>query len=498
MALSKRGSVSSFITAIGLEVHVELKTKSKIFCRCPVAGENAKPNEASCPVCQGQPGILPALNPDVVRLGIRCALALGCDIPPRSTFERKHYVYPDLPKNYQITQNDEPLGRNGRLRFNRADGQKVDIRIRRVHMEEDAAKLEHRAIERRNVSLVDFNRCGVPLLEIVSEADVASPEDAGSYLRELHHVIRWYDISDAEMNKGQMRCDANLSVRPADMSLEDAVKWEIKNVNSFDAVVASLRRAREKQREILSRKGQSPQKALEQTTFHWDSYKREIQRRREKETANEYFYFAEPDLMEVSVTSADQEAARKVIRTDPDEARRELEELQLPPDCVDGITRDRTVYEYWRDARGAYPEGGAVLAHLITNNLQACANEDSLTLENYIEAFPADRLAELTKRLDAGEIIRNSELNKLINSLRERPKLEIMDAAQSMGLKVVPMAESEQEKQLRVLLDTYPQQMEDCRNGRKELLSFFVGKARRLLPGVKPADLHRALSRLLS
>jgi aspartyl-tRNA(Asn)/glutamyl-tRNA(Gln) amidotransferase subunit B len=484
--------MNSLIVAIGLEVHVELKMTSKLFCKCPVVNDPGNPNNASCHVCQGQPGVLPALNPDVVPLALRCAYALRCEVQDCSSFDRKHYFYADLPKNFQITQSDRPLGVKGSLSLTNSRGEQVNVRIRRIHIEEDAAKLEHRVIERRRVSLVDFNRCGVPLLEIVSEADIVDPQDARLYLEVLRSVVRWHGVSDAEMNKGQLRCDANISVRPEGTPLEKSVKWEIKNLNSIEGVVASLRRAAERQTDLLKNG-----KRLTQTTFHWDQFRRDIQPRREKEYSDDYFYFTEPDLMELRLSFADRECAMIATKSGPEEARRELNEAKIAPEHIEALMRERTIFDYWRSATEVYPQGAVSLAKLIANNVRACANVGAGKFEDYIVDLPAHRVAELASRIDQDQIIRNSDLDKLIDFLRTRPDLAVLSAASELALIPSSMELSEQQNVLRSLIESNPQKVAEYRNGKVGLIGFFVGEARRLLPGEKPGVLHDILLQML-
>ena len=372
--------MSALVTAIGLEVHVELSTRSKVFCRCAVPDGEFEPNAASCPVCQGQPGTLPALNPCAVNLGVRCALALNSDVQMHSTFERKHYVYPDLPKNYQITQNDTPLALTGHLSIPGSRAPLVRVGIIRVHLEEDAAKLEHRLLERRRASLVDFNRCGVPLLEIVTKPDLVEPEDASTFLQRLQHIVRWHRISGAEMSKG--RCAATPILPPDNLPLSESVRWEIKNLNSFEAVIQSLRRARERQRSAL-KSGLSPRSAgLKQTTFRWDAERGEILRRREKETNDDYFYFVEPDLVELRLDESKVEEIRGAMGPGPDVAQETLVRARVSDECAANLTKRRAVFRSIGRRRCSFrPEGAVTIANLIDNNLRACANRARTSLE---------------------------------------------------------------------------------------------------------------------
>lgn len=283
---------------IGLEIHVRLKTASKVFCRCPNVDDTTPANTAICPVCTGQPGALPAVNEEALRLGVRAGLALGCAIPDISRFDRKNYFYPDLPKGYQITQYEQPLAGEGVLEVdvpgNPAPRDTIRIHLERAHLEEDAAKNIHDGT--RHETLVDFNRAGVPLLEIVTKPDFRAPAEAKAFLQELQAILRAVGSSDADMEKGYMRCDANVSLLPVDennlpLQAEYNPKIEIKNLNSFRSVERALAYEIERQSEML-RQGLTPQGA----TRGWDENTGKTVEQRLKETNADYRYFPEPDL----------------------------------------------------------------------------------------------------------------------------------------------------------------------------------------------------------
>ncbi|MHC4944978.1 MAG: Asp-tRNA(Asn)/Glu-tRNA(Gln) amidotransferase subunit GatB, partial [Planctomycetota bacterium] len=282
-------------TVIGLEVHVQLKTRTKLFCRCAWTF-GKEPNTLTCPVCTGQPGVLPVLNEEALALGIRCGLALRCEIPSVTRFDRKNYFYPDLPKGYQITQYEQPLARKGIIDVEGPDGTHRRIGIVRIHLEEDAGKTLHPAGE--EYSLVDLNRAGVPLLEIVSEPDLRTPEEARRFLAELKRIMQYIEVSDCDMEKGSLRCDANISVRPAG-ARGLGTKTEIKNLNSFHNVEKALAFETARQREILERKG-----SVLQETRMWLESEQRTKILRSKEEAHDYRYFPEPDLPAYAVTPA--------------------------------------------------------------------------------------------------------------------------------------------------------------------------------------------------
>jgi len=296
-------SSQKFEPVIGLEVHVQLKTKTKIFCGC-ANGFGAPENTQICPVCLGLPGSLPVLNAEALRSAVKAGLALGCTVRPFTKFDRKNYFYPDLPKNFQISQYDLPLAEHGRMAIKGGNVSK-EVRIRRVHLEEDAGKLLHP--EGSGSSLVDFNRCGAPLLEIVSEPDIFSPEEAYIYLTGLKLLLQYLGVSDCDMEKGTLRCDANISMRPAG-TRGLGTKTELKNMNSFKAVRAGLEFEISRQTGALE-----AGEPLTQETRLWDEESQTTRSMRSKEEAHDYRYFPEPDLPPFTFTAADIEKLRQEL-----------------------------------------------------------------------------------------------------------------------------------------------------------------------------------------
>ncbi|HET6362126.1 MAG TPA: Asp-tRNA(Asn)/Glu-tRNA(Gln) amidotransferase subunit GatB, partial [Gemmatimonadota bacterium] len=291
---------------IGLEVHVQLSTASKIFCGCSTA-YGAPPNTQICPICLGYPGSLPMLNAGAIELAVRAAIALGCEVHPRSVFARKHYFYPDLPKGYQISQYDRPLATCGSLEIRLDDGGRKTVRITRVHLEEDAGKSTHAVDGTR----VDFNRCGTPLIEIVSEPDLANPREAYLYLSTLKQTLEYLDVSDCNMEEGSLRCDANVSIRPRGESAL-STKTEVKNVNSFRYVEAALAFEIERQARLVER----GERVVHETLL-WDSAKGEARPMRSKEMSHDYRYFPEPDLEPLDVEPARLSAIRSELPEAP-------------------------------------------------------------------------------------------------------------------------------------------------------------------------------------
>src|SRR5437588_4411296 len=320
-ATSPNDGLDGFEPVIGLEIHVQLSTATKMFCSCPLSfGE--PPNTSTCPVCLGLPGSLPVVNARAIHFGLMIGLALECELAPRSSFHRKNYFYPDSPKGYQISQYDEPLCRGGRL---------GEVRIHRVHLEEDAAKLNHVShsgrIHGADRSWVDFNRCGTPLVEIVTEPDVRSPEHAREWLVVLRETLRQLGVSDVDMSQGSLRCDANVSVRPAGTK-ELGTKTELKNMNSFAFLERGIQAEIERQIDLL-RGGDT----VVQETMHFDPRSDRLTPLRSKEEAHDYRYFPEPDLVPLVTSEEMIAAARAALPELPaDRAARFEREHRLPAD----------------------------------------------------------------------------------------------------------------------------------------------------------------------
>ncbi|MDP3142423.1 MAG: Asp-tRNA(Asn)/Glu-tRNA(Gln) amidotransferase subunit GatB, partial [Candidatus Omnitrophota bacterium] len=332
-------------TVIGLEVHLQLATITKAFCGCSTAF-GSTPNSQTCPVCLGFPGSLPVLNKKYLEFAMKVALALNCQIRDFVKFDRKNYYYPDLPKNYQISQYDMPLSTDGYVEIN-SEGSLKRIRIKRVHMEEDAGKLIHEDI--RDASLVDFNRSGMPLLEIVSEPDLSSPEEAQEYLTTLKLTLKYLDVSDCDMEKGSLRCDANISLREKGQK-ELGVKTELKNMNSFKAVKVALGFEVNRQAEMIS-KGEK----IIQDTRLWDTEKEVTVSMRSKEEAHDYRYFPEPDLVPFIIPKEEIEVAKRSLPELPQQRLIRFEkDYQLSGDDSFALVQDRELANYFEDCVKLY------------------------------------------------------------------------------------------------------------------------------------------------
>jgi aspartyl-tRNA(Asn)/glutamyl-tRNA(Gln) amidotransferase subunit B len=396
-----------FEAVIGLETHVELLTESKMFCGCPVVDSvSAAPNTAVCPVCAGLPGTLPVVNERAVEFALRVALALGCRINPVSVFARKNYFYPDLPKGYQISQYEQPLAVNGRLMITTSKGER-NISIRRVHLEEDTGKLAHfgGGVEARPYSLVDLNRAGVPLLEIVTEPDFRSAEEVRVYAESLRRLLRYLGVNSGDLEKGVLRVEPNISIRPALAGGEAAplgTKVEIKNLNSFRALERGVAYEIRRQAGIVEAGG-----AVEQQTVGWDEAAQATLVQRTKEEADDYRYFPEPDLPPLRVSEQWVEAVRSALPELPETKRRRfVEQYGLPEAQAVLLVEERATAEYFERAAGAGQAPARAVADWMTGELFARLNEAGLGIDQ--SPIAPEGLAELVAMVTAGEINANT------------------------------------------------------------------------------------------
>jgi aspartyl-tRNA(Asn)/glutamyl-tRNA(Gln) amidotransferase subunit B len=384
--------VPAFEPVIGLEVHAELQTLSKMFCACPVVDStSAEPNTTVCEVCTGMPGTLPVLNARAVEYAVRVALALGCRIAEQSVFARKNYFYPDLPKGYQISQYELPLATAGTLTIHTEGGDKP-IRIRRVHLEEDTGKLTHR----QESSLIDYNRSGVPLLEIVSEPDLASLEEVKAYAASLRTLLRYLGVTSGDMEKGVIRFEANVSVRPAGSSAL-GTRTEIKNLNSFRSMLRALTWEVERQSALLEAGDQ-----VRQETLGWDDALGVTVPQRGKEEAHDYRYFPEPDLPPLQLEVGWIRSVESGLPELPEARRQRFLRFGLSPRMADLLVAERPVADFFEAALAARPLSAASLANWMTGEVFGLLNQHSVTIEA-ARLTPA-ALAELVGLLEEGTI----------------------------------------------------------------------------------------------
>jgi len=392
----------NYEAVIGLEIHIQLNTQSKVFCACPADSWGKPPNTHICPVCTGQPGALPVLNEAVVAKAVRLAAAAHCQtIQAQSFFDRKNYFYPDLPKGYQITQYDQPIGRDGwfEVPSPTADGSLQRLTIDKLHLEEDAGKTKKDLS--RGVRLIDMNRCGVPLIEMVTAPDLRSAEEAAQFLIKLRHVLRWLDVSDANMERAQMRCDANVSVRAVGTTGLNA-KTEIKNVNSIEAVREAI--TKESQRQVQEyRAGRT----VEPWTLDWDEDTQTLSKMRIKEGVADYRYFREPDLLPVEV---DEAALAALIGGLPEmpEARRArfMADHHLPAYDVALLTEERALADYYETAVTAFGGEPKIIANWVQNEILRSAREQNVSTAAL--AFTPLHLAELVWLVEDKTITRQT------------------------------------------------------------------------------------------
>lgn len=450
---------------IGMEVHVQLKTESKIYCGCS-ASFGAEPNTQTCPVCLGLPGALPVLNRRAVELGVKAAVALQCEeIADRAAFARKNYFYPDLPKGYQISQFGLPLGRRGKVETD-AEGGPKRVRIRRLLIEEDAGKLIH-SEDGSDRARVDFNRCGVPLLEIVTEPDLRTPGEARVYLAALKEIVEYIGVSDADMEKGHLRCEPNISVR-ARGSTELGTRTELKNLNSFRNVERAIAFEIERHIGVLERGDR-----VEQATMLWDERAERARPMRVKEEAHDYRYFPEPDL--VSVTTGP-ELARQMRSELPELPRprraRFVREYGITGEQAVVCASSRAMADYFEALAGACGDGKEA-AKWVAGVVAATLNEGRWDAD--APPITPQRLGALIRLVADGTVSGIAAREKLVPAMAERPDLEPEEAIDELVLRQLSS-----EAALRQIIDgiigANPEEAERYRAGEEKLLGYFVGQ----------------------
>lgn len=473
-----------FEPVIGLEVHAQLKTKSKIFCGCSTEF-GAPPNTHTCPVCLGMPGVLPVLNQKVVEYAIRCGIATHCTINRESRFDRKNYFYPDLPKGYQISQYEFPIAEHGYLDIELDSGETQKIGITRIHIEEDAGKSSHDP--ERPFSMVDLNRTGVPLIEIVSEPDLRSPEEAGAYLRLLRAIVRYIDICDGNMEEGSFRCDANISLRPKGTT-PFGTRTELKNLNSFRHVEKALHYEINRQAAMLESGGQ-----IVQETRLWDTTRNRTISMRGKEEAHDYRYFPEPDLLPLIVEDTRIDDIRKTVPELPDQKKaRFVNQYELPPSDADVLTSSRSLADYFEASINGL-ENVKQAANWVMGPFLGLLNTEGKTIEE--SPVPADRLNALLKLMEDDVISAKSA--KAVFEEMARTGKEAAAIVREKGL-VQVTDQSAIEQTISEILAQHPREVEDYKNGKTKLLGFFVGQIMRATKGkANPKIVNEVLRRLL-
>lgn len=471
-----------FETVIGLEVHVELGTASKVFCSCPTTF-GAKPNTQVCPICVGLPGVLPVLNQAALEAAVKVGLALNCQIAPYSKFDRKNYTYPDLPKSYQISQYDLPIAYSGYVDV--TAGEKTRrIGIRRVHLEEDAGKLVHLGtVAEATSSLVDFNRAGVPLLEIVSEPDLRSVDEARAYLEKLKAIVQYTGVSEVRMERGHLRCDVNVSLRPAG-STELGTRSEIKNVNSFRAAIRGMEYEIKRQKEILEKGGK-----VAQETRAWDDARGITVVLRTKEEAEDYRYFPEPDLVPVVLDAQRIEELRASLPELPDARRKRLVEMGLSEYDAGVITSSRPMADFF-DRAAAETGQPKTVANWIMGELFRLLNAKGLEPED--NPIRAENLAQMIMLLDKGTI--SGKIAKTVFEEMFETGKDPETIVKEKGL-VQITDESEIARLAEEVIRANPQVAADYYSGKERASGFLVGQLMKASRGRANPDLANRIIR---
>ncbi len=464
---------------IGLETHIQINTETKIFCTCKADSWDDPANTNICPVCTGLPGVLPVLNERVVEKAALLAAAMQAEIQGISYFDRKNYFYPDLPKGYQISQYDQPLARGGFLDIPLPDGESRRVNIHKLHIEEDAGK----TINENGQRLIDFNRCGVPLIEMVTGPDLRSAEEAAQYLIRLRQLLRWLGVSEADMEKGHLRADANVSIRPEGADFFNP-KTEIKNVNSVmslrDAINAEIKR-QIKQVEAGGK--------IEAWTLDWDDNTGVLRKMRSKETEADYRYFREPDLLPVQI---DDESRERIISSLPElplaRRARFCDQYELPEYDADILTADRELSEYFEQAVESYGADAKRVSNWVMNDVLRMINERGIT-PSQLRLKPGN-LADIIKLVDSGTI--NTSTGKsLIESVQDSGKApgEIVEAE---GLGKVS-----DEEALRAIIvgviEQNPDQVATYKSGKTTIIGWFVGQVMKQSRGKADPQLTRSM-----
>lgn len=454
-------STSKYETVVGLEVHVELHTKTKIFCGCSTEF-GAPPNSHTCPVCLGHPGVLPVLNRQAVDYAMKAAMALNCTIGDVSKFDRKNYFYPDSPKAYQISQFDQPIGENGYIDIE-VDGKTKRIGITRLHLEEDAGKLTH--VDGGYASLVDFNRVGTPLVEIVSEPEISTPEEAKAYLEKMRSIMQYCDVSDVKMEEGSMRCDANISLRPYGQA-ELGTRAELKNMNSFRGVLRGLEYEQIRQAEILDDGG-----VVVQETRRWDESQGKTFSMRGKEEAHDYRYFPDPDLVTLHIDEAWKERIRASIPELPDARKaRYTEQFGLPSYDAEVITSSKPLADLFESSL-AYTKDAKSVSNWIMGDLLGFLNSNNQELSQV--KLTGQGLGEMIGLMEKGTIsskIAKTVFKEMLLSgklpqqiVEEQGLVQISDEGAIMAI-------------VEEVVANNPASVEDYKAGKDKAIGYLVGQ----------------------
>lgn len=469
---------------IGLEVHAQMQTNTKIFCGCSTKF-GSEPNTQTCPVCIGMPGVLPVLNSRALEFAVRTGLATNCKISPYSRFARKNYFYPDLPKGYQISQYEHPICEQGFIDIN-VDGEARRIGITRIHMEEDAGKNIHE--DTGNYSFVDLNRTGVPLMEIVSEPDIRSPKEASEYMKKLRTILRYLGVCDGNMEQGSLRCDANVSMRPVGQK-EFGTRAEIKNINSFRFVEKAIEYEIKRQTKIVEARG----KVIQETRL-WDSARSITESMRSKEEAHDYRYFPEPDLVPIVVDEKWTDEIRSSLPELPDQKiRRFVSELGLPEYDASLLTEEKSVAEWFEDVVSSGGQPKAV-SNWMMGDLMRFLHEENKQISAC--QIKPEQLAEMLKLIDNGTI--SGKIAKTVFDEMYRTGKDPETIVRDKGLVQITDS-SEIESAVDEIISKSPNEVARYRAGDEKLLGFFVGQIMKTTKGkANPLVLNNLLKKKLS
>jgi aspartyl-tRNA(Asn)/glutamyl-tRNA(Gln) amidotransferase subunit B len=476
----------SWEVVIGLEIHTQLATKSKIFSGASTA-YGADANSQACLIDLGYPGVLPVLNGEVVRMAAMFGLAVNATVAPRSIFARKNYFYPDLPKGYQISQYELPIVEHGELMIRDEDGKEKRIGITRAHLEEDAGKSVHEGFGQ--ATGIDLNRAGTPLLEIVSEPDLRSAKEAIAYMRKIHSIVRYLGISDGNMQEGSFRCDANVSIRPKGQK-ELGIRTELKNMNSFRFIEKAINFEIERQIEVLEDGGE-----VVQETRLYDSEKDETRAMRSKEEANDYRYFPDPDLLPVELDEEFIEAVRQSLPELPDEKlERFVKEYKLKPADAEILTLGRAMADYFEELVAKTSAASQVAANWVIGDLSAALNKESVDIGN--SKIDAMTLAGLLDRIADNTI--SGKIAKEVFEAMWSGEGSADDIIEARGLKQITDS-AEIEGVVDAVIAANPGQVAEYRGGKDKVLGYFVGQVMKETGGkANPGQVNEILKKKLS
>jgi aspartyl-tRNA(Asn)/glutamyl-tRNA(Gln) amidotransferase subunit B len=472
--------MDAYEAVIGLETHIQLNTESKIFCACKADSWQEPPNSNICPICTGLPGVLPVLNRAVVAKAILLSAAMHADtIQSHSYLARKNYFYPDLPKGYQISQYDEPLALGGCFEIPLADGTMRSVRIEKIHIEEDAGK----TIRRLDRRLIDFNRCGVPLAEVVTKPDLRSADEVAQYLIRLRQLARWIGISEGNMEKGQLRCDANISIRPVGSEILNT-KTEIKNLNSIDAARMAVQAEIERQIEETH-----AGRAIHTWTLNWDDENGVLTKMRSKETEADYRYFREPDLLPIRIEAGWQKEILSELPELPlDRRARFVREYALPEYDAEILTEERSLSDFFEEAVDAYGGEAKTVSNWLMNDVLRLIRERGIL---------AGELRLQPKHL--AEIIRLLDDHKITTTVAK----ELLDRVEDSGDSPISIVENEGLAQVsdqsalvamaEKVLDENPEQVETYKAGKTTVIGWFVGQIMKQSKGKANPQMVRAI-----